>query len=592
MRNTDKERETAARIILKYMTKMETKAALKGYDLGATQFTCKIGDEEVGYQYRQGKLEVKTPGMKINEVSAASSSPRLFRLVRPILKDIEKKINAADPLPHIKHVTPENIAKLPELLSYVRPLASVYYATKVTHAENLAGTNYEVDIVDLARAQAQRKLPVMVAGGPYHKSLGLEDVIKHALSFHKKTLAGYNPADPPDATENVCWQAICKHLAFIKENELLIRAGYGHIAKALMMAGKRLVTEGVANCAGYGDIARLSGEEQEEMLGERQADIATSSIPHLGEGTMSLKWMTADGRKITSWDELLEKIAGRLFEPGRNNTPVRFNLTTEYPGAPAFSVTMPRPEAMNWLVFSALNSVCRDGTPGMVTKYAGEIGTGVASFMLRQLDECVREDENALFAMQGASLTQTEEKRRAAVATDTTVYRCELDRAARRVANVLANLMKELNETLRDAETSTSGDTIPITPDAGENGWAFRFDRSHSEDSICANAKLVFISDHRTRFEIALARATTPASIVKKISVDEMVPTAQRLGQPRYLRMLEDPEGFCRKMKAAFDGYIAGKLREIEKKREEYYEVLQNDFPEDLMEMWVTEQQP
>jgi len=590
MRNTDRERETAARIILKYMTKVETKAAFKGYDLGATQFTCNIGGEEVGYQYRQGELEVKTPGMEAT--SAASREPRLFRLVSPILKDIEERINAADLLPHLKHVTPENIAKLPGLLSFARPLAPVYYAAKITHAENLAGTNYEVDTVDLAHTKTQRQLAFVMDAGPYRKRLGVDEIVEHALSFREKTLAGYNPADPPDAIENVCWLAICKHLAFIEENELLIRAGHGQIAEALLTAGKRLAPEGMANCAGYGDIARLSGEEQQEMLRERQVDIATSSIPHLGKGTMRLKWMTTDGRKIASWDELLEKIASRLFEPRYNSIPVWFNLTAAYPGSPAFPVTMQRPEAMNWLVFSALNSACRDGAPGMVTKYAEEIGTGVASFMLRQLDEYVREDENLLSVMHGTSLTQAEEKRRVAVAADTAVYRYELDRAARRVANVLANLMKELNDTLHNAETSTSGDTIPITLDTGESGWAFRLNRCYSEDSICANAQLVFISGCRTRFEIALARATTPASIVKKINVDEMVPTAQQLGQPQYLRMLEDPEGFCKKMKAAFDGYIAGKLKEIEKKREEYYEVLQNDFPEDFVEMWVTEQQP
>jgi len=112
--------------------------------------------------------------------------------------------------------------------------------------------------------------------------------VSHALSFRSKTLSGYDPANPPDELERSCWLAALRYLTFIKENEILKLTGYDRIKKTMAEAGRDAIVNAAGEFTGYGDIARLTDEEQKQALRRTRMSVGPSSVPHVGTGSMEV----------------------------------------------------------------------------------------------------------------------------------------------------------------------------------------------------------------------------------------------------------------------------------------------------------------
>jgi len=410
--------------------------------------------------------------------------------------------------------------------------------------------------------------------------------VSHALSFRNKTLLGYDPADPPDELERSCWLAALRYLTFIKENEILKLTGYDRIKKTMAEAGSDAIVNAAGEFTGYGDIARLTDEEQKQALRRIRVSVDPSSIPHVGTGSMEVSWMTVGDPRVASWSQLLESAGARMFGEGSRWMTHYFDKCEFITSSRGMARTFREATSVHlhsYLIFSALSSAV-DAPPGRVLEHARQIAVGAASCMTRRLHDVMRQ-EVLLQIMRGTQGNEEDKKRLEMASAKMDKY--EMGQAARKIAGVLAGLMKDLEDNLKDAEASTRGDSIPITLEEG-TGWVFRFD-SHNEtkNTLCQASSLVFMADGRARSEISLGKAASAAGIGKRVDVDNYLRNARRIGEPKYLVMLCEPGMFCERMKPAFAGYVAQKLGEIEKKKEEYYKAFRDDFPEDLMEIWA-----
>lgn len=580
-RDTRKEARVARDIIKRRMMPLDIRATIKGYDIThADHFSCIIGDRKMEYRYSMGDIEVRRQGEVL--WSCTSTSPELFRMVRPILKDLEGKIKAAVPLPHI--ATAGDIEHLADLASYANDDWTDFFVPNIVHGANFETTEYDIRLVNIVPgggvdAKIEVRFPARLGG----HLLRAGEVVSHALSFRSKTLSGYDPANPPDELERSCWLAALRYLTFIKENEILKLTGYDRIKKTMAEAGSDAIVNAAGEFTEYGDIARLTEEEQKQALRRIRVSVDPSSIPHVGTGSIEVSWMTVGDPKAASWSQLLERAGTGFFGRGTTFYFDKCEFITSCRGMARTFREATSVHLHSYLIFSALSSAV-DAPPGRVLEHARQIAVGAASCMTRRLHDVMRQ-EVLLQIMRGTQGNEEDKKRLEMASAKMDKY--EMGQAARKIAGVLAGLMKDLEDNLKDAETNTRGDSIPITLEEG-TGWVFRFN-SHNEkkNTLCQDASLVFMVDGRAHIGISLAKAASPAGIAKRLDVDSYVRNARRTGEPKYLVMLCEPEAFCEKMKSGFTGYVAQKLGEIENKKEEYYKAFRDDFPEDLMEIWA-----
>ena len=571
-------------------------------------------------------------------VGDISSTPEAFRYARAIINEIESVIENLPARPG-NLLNRENLARLRDLAIKTESLPGtdstdrerktieLFHPTIITHnsGEQGNGTKYRINVIKIQPGE------FLFPGWGNVIKAGLSDKVDECIRLIDSIeRSSGNMMINSDETIllNLCNEA----LVLMEENNLLLECGYGtreRTGDQLMVAAAGMFRDSLAEVfpdakemeTKYGNIKRLLKQHQKELLsrdrgdedGERTESYMDGTRLDMSIGVDARNTVSSNKGPLKSWEQVRDAV---VQVGSRSDNILNFKIASATPmqgggdrdNGTSHSVLMVNNYSQRncnvlledsrflWtLLFLPIHRAVKEGVSDqeLVKRYIRSMMHTAAEMTCNAFNAVITRPENNTHINIMKTPPGSRKNKDSAIC-EVDAYRAKIGEFAQKLSGFIAGL----NELFSSVEAKHFDTSAPVRfPLPGAVGWSFSVKiyyggRFSSTNGLAASTWVSYKDSSESQGEVPDIKIDLGLAGSKQVLYDKLIESFKlHQGNPHVgdlLKAISD-EKTIQDFFESTSEFLADIKRKSINVKDLYYDVFQNDFPEDLMEEYVAQ---